>query len=625
MKKLTPLLLLFIFCQSCDFTKDERAETENASADLSLNQDVSIEQAMADSIFNSYIDNPFDDPQSILNSIVHLEKFFLKSKDTCRLARTHSWKCLCYDMLGKLDSSVVSCHIALNYFQPYCDSLTLMSINANLTGTYLSLSETDKVIEIADRNLALWNAQWPTTTAKKGFYTNKAIAQVYQGKLELGLETFKESLRSAREEGNLADEMAAANNISAVFGNLHHNAGAISYLDSSEYYVLLALTIGKNTGRTEDVIIHFLNLATIARDKKKYTSSLAYLDSASANAAGGQFLPLSTDIELVRSKSYRGAGDLDRALNTLHHHIVLKDSLLDSEKLKAISEMQEKYESEKKERQIKELEVVNLNSALREEILTRNRNIYFFAGIGIFLISIGLWSRLRFTKKAKAELQKEKDISEALLLNILPEEIAKELKEKGAAETQLIDQVTVLFTDFKGFTALSEILSPENLVKGINECFSAFDYIMEKHHVEKIKTIGDAYMAAGGLPTAYETHAIEVLRAAIEIQEFMTNHALETKARNEPFFETRIGVHTGSVIAGIVGVKKFQYDIWGDTVNIASRMESSGGVGKVNISESTYEIVREYKEYKFEARGKIETKGKGELEMYFVTKQITMA
>ena len=192
----------------------------------------------------------------------------------------------------------------------------------------------------------------------------------------------------------------------------------------------------------------------------------------------------------------------------------------------------------------------------------------------------------------------------------------EELKAKGSADAKLIDEVTVLFTDFKGFTQLSEKLTPQALVAEINTCFSAFDNIMQKYGVEKIKTIGDAYMAAGGLPTPNTTHATDVVKAALDIQSFMANHKAEKAARNELYFEIRIGVNTGPVVAGIVGIKKFQYDIWGDTVNIASRMESSGEAGKVNISETTYQLVKD--RFNCTYRGKIEAKKKGMIDMYFV-------
>jgi adenylate cyclase len=158
------------------------------------------------------------------------------------------------------------------------------------------------------------------------------------------------------------------------------------------------------------------------------------------------------------------------------------------------------------------------------------------------------------------------------------------------------------------------------LVSEINTCFIVFDNIMGKYGIEKIKTIGDAYMAASGLPVQSDDSAKNAVLAALEMQEFISKRKAEMDAAGKPAFEMRVGIHTGPVVAGIVGVKKFQYDIWGDAVNTAARMESSGEVEKVNISEATYNYLKDDPDLFFESRGKIEAKGKGDIEMYFVSK-----
>ena len=223
-------------------------------------------------------------------------------------------------------------------------------------------------------------------------------------------------------------------------------------------------------------------------------------------------------------------------------------------------------------------------------------------------------------RRSRKQIAYEKERSDELLLNILPSEIAEELKEKGRADARSFDMVSILFSDFKGFTQISEKLSAEELVGEINTCFKIFDAICEKYEIEKIKTIGDSYMAAGGIPVPTDESVKNTVFAALEMSAFMINRRLEQEAKGEISFEMRVGIHTGPVVAGIVGVTKFQYDIWGDTVNTASRMESSGEVGRVNISRSVYDLVKEDPIFKFQPRGKVQAKGKGVIEMWFVEK-----
>ncbi len=219
-------------------------------------------------------------------------------------------------------------------------------------------------------------------------------------------------------------------------------------------------------------------------------------------------------------------------------------------------------------------------------------------------------------KSLASKVIKEGEKNQRLMQNILPYEIAEELRNKGEVDVKNYSKVSVLFTDFKGFTALTEQMTPQALIEELNDCFSNFDEIVAGFQMEKIKTIGDAYMCAGGIPKANTINPVDAVLAGLAMQRFIQRRRAEKELAGSEYWNCRLGISTGEVIAGIIGKHKFAYDIWGDTVNTASRMESSGEPGRVNISESTYREVRDL--FVCAPRGAIEAKGKGKIEMYFV-------
>ena len=423
----------------------------------------------------------------------------------------------------------------------------------------------------------------------------------------LAREGYSRSLQLARELKDVTSiytTMANMGRLDVAEGN--HERG-LAYLDSS---LTLATKnddlMGEANALTEIARAHHLQ----GDDRSAMPLARRALERARASGT----LEVTRDAAEVNYAILKGIGDHSGALAMHELYIALRDSLTNDDNKKAVMQQKFQYDYDKKEALLN-AEQEKKDALAAEEIRRKNlqRNA-FIAGFGLMVLLAGVF----FFQRNR--ISKEKKRSEELLLNILPEEVAEELKAKGEADAKLINEVTVLFTDFKGFTAMTEQLSPKELVRDIHECFSAFDHIMAKHGIEKIKTIGDAYMAAGGLPTPNNTHAMDVVKAALEIRDFIAEGKALKIAKGLPYFEIRIGIHTGPVVAGIVGVKKFAYDIWGDTVNIASRMESSGEVGQVNISEATYALVREQAGhlFDFEPRGKIQAKGKGEMEMYFV-------
>jgi class 3 adenylate cyclase/tetratricopeptide (TPR) repeat protein len=452
----------------------------------------------------------------------------------------------------------------------------------------------------ADKYLVLFILdQMGTTFKRKGDYKR-------------ALECHQKAVSISEETGN--KRLAAANlsNLALIHRILGNN---ISAFECNEK----ALEISEEIG-FKKIVGHCY-----------YIKGLLYADQGNSNLAleyCSKGLTLAKEIEHLQLQHmaceclYTSYKALDNSVKALQYHeqmLMLNDSLKIQETTKKLQQMEfaKQVLADSLQQVEKDLQVEMVHQAeVRKK--DRNRNLAVGAGIFFLVLSGGFYSRWRYVRKSKAIIEKEKDRSENLLLNILPSEIAEELKLKGSVDAQDFDEVSVLFTDFKGFTIRSEKLSAQDLVREINQCFKAFDHICERHKIEKIKTIGDAYMAGGGLPVPSEDAVKNTVLAALEMQVFMEKRANEKKADNEVPFEMRVGIHTGPVVAGIVGVKKFQYDIWGDTVNTASRMESSGEVGKVNISQATYEILKNDPQFKFRARGKVRAKGKGEVEMYFV-------
>ncbi|MCO6489527.1 MAG: tetratricopeptide repeat protein [Phaeodactylibacter sp.] len=315
------------------------------------------------------------------------------------------------------------------------------------------------------------------------------------------------------------------------------------------------------------------------------------------------------------ARSYAELSDYNNAFKYQTLFGQIRDTLYNIESDKRMANIQFQFDLEKKEA---EIELLRKEQDLSEAAIQRAnilRNFLFAVAAFLAIILAGIYYQYRYAQKSNKIISEERNRAEQILLNILPAETAEELKANGFVEAKRSDMVTVLFTDFKEFTKIAESNSPEHLVKSIDYYFTHFDEIITRNGLEKIKTIGDAYMCAGGLPAPNNSNPKDAVRAALEMADFVRS-VRENRPEGILPFDIRLGINTGPVVAGVVGIKKFQYDIWGATVNLAARMESSSAPGRINISENTFELVKD--EFECEYRGEIEAKNGDHFKMYFV-------
>lgn len=436
-------------------------------------------------------------------------------------------------------------------------------------------SSADTVLHYYQRALDIWN-QLDNAAGKAQVFTNMADVYKRLGQYDRGLNLLRQAEAIATELEDPLLLMEIYNVQSDIYDRMGQYARALEFVQ--KYYAL----------------------AREAKNQKFVQSALKDF-----------------------SEVYSAMGDYQRAYAYRVKYDEFRYARLREKERSDFARKEVLYEAERRERLLKEQETA---LKLQAAELARSRlELYAsLAGVlALLVLAALLFSQNRLRARVNRQLaDKNREIEKArqraddLLNNILPATIATELKAKGAVDSVRFESVTVMFTDFKDFTRIAESVSPEVLIKELGECFSLFDNIVRQHGLEKIKTIGDAYMCAGGLPVSNDTHPTDVVRAAIAMQCQLQTLMARKRAEGKPVFEMRIGIHTGPVIAGVVGQHKFAYDIWGDTVNTAARLEQTSEPGKINISETTYQAVRHL--FPCTYRGRLSAKNKGEVDMYFV-------
>jgi class 3 adenylate cyclase/tetratricopeptide (TPR) repeat protein len=649
------LFLLFVFCahnnsfaQSADSL---RAQWLAASIDDSLR---------FDAVYNLAWVYAYEQTDSAL-AYAQLALGFAEQKNNAL------FKARSYNVIGsielikhRLDRAKAAYTTALGFATATGDLRTLTSVHNNLGAMYY---EESNYPEAKLHNTSAYELSIRTgnISGQATALNNLAMLSEAQGDYPLALKRYTESLDIKMKCGSptgttllnignvhqaLSDAETAAEYYQMAIDTLSAAGDAFNLGDAysdlagikveagdyaaGHYYYDMCIQVSKELG-SESLVVFALHQKGLAYlQQKEYALAKSHcLQSVQMSRELNDLEDLSRACKCLH-ETYRAEGDFKNALVYYEEFVQVTDSLSKLKNFDEVTRLSIQHDYQLmalKDSLSREEEKIKTAFAYQSDLDRKKneRNLFIVLAVFVLVLAVVLANRLWFSVKTKGIIQMERERSENLLLNILPSSVAAELKSKGSSEASHYEGITILFTDFSGFSALSEKLSARELIEELDACFRAFDLIVVQHGLEKIKTIGDAYMAVAGMPRGNAATAADAVLAAIEMMRFIENRYEQKLQLGEYGLRMRAGLHTGDVVAGVVGHSKFQFDIWGDSVNIASRIESSGEPGRINISATTHSVIFKDDRFSFISRGKIAIKNRGEVEMFFVESRTTAA
>lgn len=510
----------------------------------------------------------------------------------------------CYYYMDNYEDAVENLQKALDIFESMANTEFLAKCY-NLYGiVFQKMKNNVKALEYYKKALE----NFETTGNQTGIcdaLTNIGITYSINEEHNSAIEYLQKALKIRREIKDKAGIANCLQNIGLSYFRLNNFNKALTYYNEA---VLLNLELGNK----KELAANYTAIGNIYKSLKSYNNAIEYFYKSIDIAQEVGLLEIKKNAYLFLSQLFKETGQFQVALEYYEKFTATNDSLLNEAMFKQISELETKYETEKNKQQIV---LLNKDKELQANKLARQRLAIVFFIIGLVLVLglvVVILQSLQRKKRDNAIIVGEKAKVEELLLNILPVKVVNDLKEKGSTQPEGFERVSVFFSDIVGFTKASSVMDPDELISELNDMFTAFDDIFSRHQCERIKTIGDAYMAVCGMPVTNENHAENILNAAIDV----INYLNDRNSSHKHQWKIRIGINSGKAVGGIVGVRKYLYDVFGDTVNTASRMESNSEVMRINVSENTYNLLKD--EYKFSERQPLEVKGKGLMKMYFL-------